>query len=75
MTEWLIINLNLSEHSGMNDINDAIQNDIMMRTNATKQNRHKYDEDAQEIKCLLTLRCNKYRSFLLNKRLHYSQAA
>ena len=63
--------LDLNENADLETINEAITNDIV-RINRETLDRFLYKEEAQEIKSIFQLNNNKYRTYKLNKRLHYS---
>jgi hypothetical protein len=64
----IISSIGLNEDIDMNKLNEAMKTRII---NLERQlaDRHLYNIDTQEIKEILLLGNNKYRSFLLNKRL------
>jgi hypothetical protein len=64
----IISSIGLNEDIDMNKLNEAMKTRII---NLERQlaERHLYNIDTQEIKEILLLGNNKYRSFLLNKRL------
>ena len=67
----IVTRLELNENADLETINEAITNDII-RINRETLDRFLYNEEAQEIKGIFQLNNNKYRTYKLNKRLHYS---
>jgi hypothetical protein len=64
----VINKLDLTEESDLNEINETIKvNMKLLEKNLIE--RHLYNEETQEIKDILKLKNNKYRTFCFTKRL------